>query len=70
MNIVNITPTTIPVHNIRYYSVPVLQKSVHECAGHGMNHALSGWSMQIDINWTQKQIDAYIQAYVAEKARK
>lgn len=70
MNIFNITPTTIPVHNLRYYSVPALQKSVHECAGHGMNHALSGWSMQIDRNWTQKQIDVYIQAYVAEKARK
>lgn len=70
MNIFNITPTTIPVHNIRYYSVPALQKSVHEFAGHGMNHASNGWSMKIDPTWTQQQIDVYIQAYVAEKDRK
>ena len=68
MNIVAITPATIPHHNLRYYDVPALQKPVHQCAGHGGDHAAFGWCMKLDPTWSQEQIDAYVQAYVAQKA--
>lgn len=68
MNIVAITPETIPSHNIRYYNVLAPQKPIHHCAGHGGDHASFGWGMQLDPTWTQDQLDAYVHAYADQKA--
>lgn len=59
---------TIKDHEVRFYTVPPEKKSIETCALHGSEHALCGWSRQIDPGWTNAQKQAYIEAYLSHKS--
>ena len=52
--------------NVRYYRVLPEEKSLKQCAAHGVAHCVYGWVRQVDPRWTEEQVTAYTDAYLAQ----
>lgn len=52
-------------HNARGYQVPASRKLVSQCWSHGANHREFGWSRQLDPEWSEEQVEAYMKGYNA-----
>ena len=50
----------------RYYVTAPEMKSLDTCALHGRSHAEAHWFRQVDPRWTEEQVMAYADAYLAQ----